>query len=731
MMGDKVFQRRVKALVVMAFTASLVVAGRLAQLQGLQHAEFEAEVAAVLSRPPMTLPSVRGAIRDRHGETLVADEPCWDVCFDYAVLAVASEKEAADLYQRYGLAARRPEASESAAARSAAFLEEVLASYRTLARLTGTSPGELRETAESIKRRVKLVREAVSRRLGFEETVREELQAHPIIAGLSEDDLLNLRPLAQRFPWLKIVPSTRRGFHDATAFAHLLGGMGRVDEKCLREDPFSDDPRRRYLTDDLKGNSGVERLAEERLRGARGWEQRDRDGRIEQRVDPVNGSNVRLTLDAGLQRGLYDYLSEKVPALPYSSGAVIVVLDVASRDVLAMVSYPSYDPARLSEDYRALADDTPRLPLWFRAASSEYNPGSIIKPLTCLAVLGSGAWPLDRVVNCQGYLFPDNPDAGASKCWAIAGTQERMRHGPVSVVEALVGSCNIYMYEAGIAMGMDGLTQWNDMAGLGRPAGTGLVEEADGINPTPAWLQGRGIAISRAHARLFAIGQGELQVTPIQAANLAALYADGRYRPVRLLLDEPERPAWEWPGGPELWRALREGLYGVVNRPSGTAYDYARLEDSEFALCGKTGSASTHPRPTRYAIEYTDDGGRLGTVDIPAGSESDALDRFVRRMGLSPEAVDRVTATAFWPEQEPEEGGHAHAWFIGFLQPLDGVGRPDWSRVPPLAFAILIEYGGSGGRVSGAMAPDVSRLLIRFWEEGRARQQAMAGGVAR
>lgn len=737
------FERRLRLVLGVLAAAMFVLAARLVDLQILRADEFRRRAEEVTRRRPQSLPFARGSILDRSGRPLAYDQPCWDVCVDYAVIAlepehVAALVRAAQRQGRYpGLVGER---DIEAALRAdidrmwdelAAFEEEGTEAWRH----DGTREAVLQRAAE-IRDRVERIQQAVSRRAGYERDVREEYVAHPFVTGLSHERHIEARLHFRDVPWVEVNSSWQRAYTLAEPFAHVLGGLAAVSADDIASDPHKDQPFARYLPSETIGVSGVEWLAETALRGRRGALV-ERDGRRDEQesVDAVNGQDVRLTIRADLQARLYDVLRDATLSHPDVPAGSIVVLDVATRDVLALVSYPAYDPGALRRDYDVLADQTAALPLLFRAVGCGFAPGSIVKPLVCLAGADSGIMPVEKRVNCQGYLNPSNPSAW--RCWEVAGTGGRKAHGDVNVVEALRGSCNVFMYHVGQSVGFERLYDYFQFAGIGETTGSGLREETPGRNPTPAWLSHHDLPITPGMLRNLAIGQGDLLVTPLQAANLMAFYADGRKAPVRLLAGATAGPVYTRSISPQAWSAIREGLYLVVNDPDGTAYDHARLEDDRYALCGKTGSATVHPRPTQYEVVYTDALGdsppgssplrgeplrvspRSGeppdgehTERIPAGSRSDAVARFERRYPPDRYRILSCEPALFWPPNTPRDERLSHAWFCGFLQPLGPDHRPDWRRTATTAFAVLLEYGGSGGRVSGPVARQVAGVLL-------------------
>jgi cell division protein FtsI/penicillin-binding protein 2 len=716
-----VFERRLKALVWVLGVMLLIMVLRLGQLQIVQGSYYRQRAERSFRFAPRQIPFVRGSILDRTGEVLVADEPCWDLAVDYGVIAAAVGDGPAAIkaqVQRWKRRGRYPQA-ETDEEVERAFRDDLEAMWACMARFAGEgqpiSTDELRDRARGIYEQIVRIRRAVADRRGFDAPVAEETEAHALISGLDSDRQIAARELFAGYPWAHVEPSSTRSFvGDAAPFAHVLGRLGKVNATDIADDPNADDPFAKYRADERLGITGVEWAAQRILRGRRGQITEDRDGSLvdEGYIAPADGSDIRLTLHAGLQRRLYRLLGAAVEGIPESSGGAIVVLDVARRDVLALVSYPSYDPTRFNELYPLLRDDTNRLPLRFRAVANRYVPGSTIKPLVCLSGLMRGKITLDDRELCTGYLFDDVRDRW--RCWQIHGTNQRKAHGAVDVVEALTGSCNVFMYRLAEKLGVDGLCSAFDMVGIGSYSGIGLREEVKGINPTPSWLMTyRNTRATPGTARLFGIGQGELAMTPVQVANLMATYASGRYRHVTLIKRDTPTPEWIIPATSEQWMAVRRGIYGVINDPTGTAYHFARFEHDRWVLCGKTGSATAHPWPTSYRIPYTDDNGAERVALVRAGSKRTAVERFAaeyRKATFNPAGAEVATR---WPRDPPPPGHkHSHAWVAAYLQARDAAGQPDWSQPPRVAFSVLVEYGGSGGRTSGPLAKAVAAELL-------------------
>lgn len=719
--------------------ALFIVVVRLGQLQVVNADYYRAQARQAVLRKPKALPFVRGSILDRTGEPLVRDEPGWALTIDFAVIAAgvnSSGPEMTRLVERFHRTGRYVEAT-TIEETARAFRAELSTMWTDLASFASldkpVSADELRDRGQAIHARIKRIRRIVTDRRGFDAPVAEERQPHGLVTGLDATRQIEAREWFRKYPWVHVRPSTiRRVLGFGEAIAHVVGRMGRVDATNVAADPNADDPFARYRANERLGVSGVEYAAEARLRGRRGRLTTDRDGQVvsEATIEAENGEDVFVTLNAELQRRLYRLLGETVDSIPNSSGGSLVVLDVATREVLALVSYPSYDPNRFDELYPVLRDDTERMALRFRAVSNRYPPGSTVKPLTCLTGLMSGLITPNTLETCTGYLLPDHHDRW--RCWKMHGTNIRKAHGSIDVVGALTGSCNVFMYRLGDRVGVDRLCNSMDMVGFGHTTGLGLREEVKGVNPTPSWLAtNKGTPVYPGHARNFAIGQGEILVTPVQLANLMAIYASGTFRTLTLISPNTpiETPELTLPVSPEAFLSIRRGIYGVVNDPNGTAYNHAHFLNDRWALCGKTGSATAHRWPTAYRVEYTAKDGSEQAVIVQAGAKKPAIDRFV---AAHPDATfdpEHVTVSAKWPRNAPKDSKYSHAWFGGYLQEIDAGGRPNWTATPPLAFSVMVEFGGSGSRTTGPLAKRIAQTLLDvFGPELTVDRVAASGG---
>lgn len=693
------FESRTKWFSILLALIALVIIARLVDIQIIRAGYFEKLAERMLTRPVTYLRAVRGSILDRSGRVLATDEPTFDVSVHFDMLSggTASLRSWARALRKRGDYSEGTPLVEI----EADLRQRVDDTWQRLADLTGRSAAELHERGEAIYRRVKRVRESVRRRHGYDQPVEEENMFHALVEGVSDETALAVRMEIEVLPWVSVPPSSRRVTHDADDFCHLLGRLGAVSLEHIENDPFGEDELRRLRPGERVGISGVERLGETTLRGTRGKILKDFDGAELERVEQVGGGRVRLTIDAEFQGQVLGFVREAVQACEYPSGGAAVVIDVRTREILALASYPTFRIDALSRNYDVLSRDRKRMPLRSRAIQEHYPPGSPCKIATLTAALTEGVTTVTRQIECRGYLH--NPRS--FRCWYYR--QYGLTHGLQTAEEAVKHSCNIYFYTVGEELGAGRLCEYFKLFGMGRTQGTGLIEEASGIVPDEAWMMRvQERRYQRADARNFAIGQGEVSATPLQVANTTAAIASGRWEPVKLLLDgadaaRPREAARELPA--DALRVARRGMWRVVNEQGGTAVG-VRLDTPGYQICGKTGSAQSVPRVIRrrYTLQWPD--GRTETVT--AVSRAEALRRF---SGAKPRVVGSRILERY--PNLADEAPPSHAWFIGYTQTSDTpLGATPRGRA--YAIAVLIEYGGSGGQVAGPVAKRIAEAAL-------------------
>jgi len=421
-----------------------------------------------------------------------------------------------------------------------------------------------------------------------------------------------------------------RAYPHGSLAAHVVGYMAEIDEETL-----SRLEAQGYEPGDRVGVSGLEGWGERYLSGTRGGTLAiiSPDGRIvwtlaERPAEP--GSSIYTTLDVDLQRAAESILGRWVGA--------VAVLDVHNGEVLAMVSYPRYNPGVLTagataEQWRALLND-PQRPFLNRAIAGVYPPGSSFKivPMSAgMEVLGLTQY---NTYYCAGR-WDGLMDGATRYCWLRSG------HGTLDLLNGLVYSCDTVFWEIGKALNERdpyALPLYAQGFGLGTATGLNALDEAAGLIPDPDW-KAQHYSGAEQHwlprdAVNMAIGQGDVLVTPLQMANLVAAVANGGtlYRP-------------------RLVRGIQSLMGGIVQ-------EYAP------EVLGQLPVSAANLQVVRHAME--------GVVTYGTASRA-FIGATVPMAGKS--------GTAEAPPGEP------HAWFVGYAPAHD----------PRVAVAVVLEHGGEGG----------------------------------
>ena len=403
-----------------------------------------------------------------------------------------------------------------------------------------------------------------------------------------------------RFPGVELEPYLTRRYPYGDLFAHIIGYVGRVDEKDL-EMLGEGNAALTHI-----GKSGLERYYEQQLRGKVGYEQvetnvQGRAIRTVGRVAAQSGTDLRLSIDADLQRTL-------VAAFGTQEGAA-VAMDPRTGEVLAMVSLPSYDANLFVNgishtDFKAL-NDNPSRPQFNRLVLGGVAPGSTLKPLIALAGLDSGVRrPEDRVLSTGMFYLP-----GTSRGW---GDSHRGGHGWTDLRKSIAQSVNTYYYRLALDLGIDRFDQYMASYGFGSPTGIDLTGEIGGILPSPAykaksrkerWYPGDTVNVS--------IGQGDWKVTPLQLARGVSGLASGQLRTPHLVMQQragfdhdwvatPQKPSRPISPNAANVQAVREGMMATM-QPGGSG---ARVAvGAGYLMAGKTGTAQVISRKGTAAVD--------------------------------------------------------------------------------------------------------------------------------
>lgn len=400
------------------------------------------------------------------------------------------------------------------------------------------------------------------------------------------------------FPGVVLTIEGSRRYPEGALAAALLGYVGRINEQEITDDRYKG-----YSGNELIGKDGLEKSYETELRGLEGKVAvvTDPFGRPVSGYDftqPLSGNNLHLTLDSKLQRFTEEYLAKQMEWIGAQNDkeanplrGAVVVQNVKTGAILAMVSYPTYDPNWFvtGDDQLEKVLNDPLSPL-FNWAMMPFPPGSTYKMGVGLAALEAGVLGPYQQIHCDTTYFRDR----TRKNWTFYD------QGMADVARSLAISCDPYFYEAGYLLGIDRLANFLTQFGFGKETGIDLPDEAHGTNPTEEsygerWFEGNIYSVG--------IGQGDVLTTPLQLANYTATIAmrGTRMQPhlvqritsatgeVVKEIEPIELPPVQ--AKPEYWDRIQAGMRLAATAADGTAT--RAFEGFPYKVAAKTGSSET------------------------------------------------------------------------------------------------------------------------------------------
>lgn len=424
------------------------------------------------------------------------------------------------------------------------------------------------------------------------------------------------------FPGIAVIKQPLRDYKSGNLASHIIGYIGKIrdDEYKAKKDT--------YAIDDYIGRTGIEYVFEEYLKGENGIRQIDMDIDGTQTgeyiaKEAIAGANVVLTIDANLQTAAENALKNNIEKIRNggfsqrynAKGGAVVVTNVKTGEVLALASYPNYSPAELyngltTERWNAINND-PTLPLYNRAISGSYAPGSTFKMVTAVAALETGVVTKNERINDVG-IYRGVPNT-APVCWIW--TQSHIGHGRLNIVDAIQKSCNYFFYEMGNRMGIDNLVKYVKYFGLGQKTGIELPSETSGTIASKETSEAKGKRWQGGDVLSAAIGQGDNDFSPIQMARYISILVNGGHRiDLSIVKSVIRADGTEVPRNEiedfvnkklniqneeieqldikqETIDTVLEGMKSVAMESGGTAYSIFRNFNIEVG--GKTGSAET------------------------------------------------------------------------------------------------------------------------------------------
>jgi|LSQX01.1.fsa_nt_gb penicillin-binding protein 2 len=432
--------------------------------------------------------------------------------------------------------------------------------------------------------------------------------------NVSSETVAQLEERHQEFPGVTIDVVPQRQYTGAENCGHILGYI-----RGISPEEYQEKKDKGYKITDLIGKIGVEKTQEEYLRGTNGsrWVEVDTSGRVMGEVGSkpaIPGNDVILTIDSRLQKAAMESLEKNIELIKAradnrlnfgdANAGAAVAIDVNSGEILALASYPSYDPSiylagpedkKAQEAIISLTKDEVNRPLVHRAIQGIYAPGSTFKPLTAIAGLEEGAITEKTAIYDTGV-------------YRIDGMDFRCHGGPhysTNLIKAMETSCNFFFNEVAYRIGIDNLDKWSKLFGLGEYTGVELSAEGKGWRAnreTKRILQKQDNAWVPADTVQAGMGQSFNAYTPLQLANYVATLANGgtRFKPhiVKKIVNydgstvmETDIEYEKLPSDAENIALVRRSMEKVTNEQDGTAY--AVFKDFPFRVAGKTGTPET------------------------------------------------------------------------------------------------------------------------------------------
>ena len=423
---------------------------------------------------------------------------------------------------------------------------------------------------------------------------------------------------SHEFPGVLIDVEPERKYVEPSNVAHILGYIGMLSDKEYEANKDAG-----YKLNDTIGKVGIEKAAENYLRGINGKKrvEVDTSGRLTSELSSepaIPGNNVYLTIDSRLQKVAMESLERNIELIRSKAdnrknfgdayAGAVVAMDVNNGEILAMASYPTYDPSIFlpgcddpeaeKKKYEFMFDEK-NTPMLNRAIRGIYTPGSIYKPITAIAALEEGVIRADTMLYDKGYT-----DLGGMRFYCLEYRNGQGAHHSIDLNEALATSCNIYFHEIGVKTGIDRIDKWAKLFGLGELTGIEIPdEEVKGIRANQETKKERRNDIWRpADTAQASIGQFDNMFTPIQIASYVSTLANGgkKYKPHLIKsvkkydgsIVMETKPEYETvPVSKETMEAINEGMIAVSNSVEGTAA--SDFKDFPFTVASKTGTPET------------------------------------------------------------------------------------------------------------------------------------------
>ncbi len=485
---------------------------------------------------------------------------------------------------------------------------------------------------------------------------KQAFESIPLKVNVSEEEIARFSVNRHRFPGVEITALVNRYYPLTGTSAHALGYVSRIN---VQEVQTLD--KRNYSGTTHVGKSGVEKFYEDVLHGQVGYQRveinaQGRTLRVLETIPPTPGSDLILSIDAHLQQVAQESLEGR-------KGSVIA-MDPHTGEVLVFISAPAFDPnpfvSGISSRQYSLLHNDPGRPLFNRALTGLYPPGSTIKPMLALAGLHYQVTSAEKTM-FAGPFFQLRGHKRKYRDWKESG------HGWVDMYKAIAQSCDVYFYTLAHDLGIDHIAEFLTRFNFGAKTKIDSWGEVEGIVPSRQWKRSAyGQPWYPGETVITGIGQGYTLVTPLQlAVATSALATRGQLVRPRLLraIHKQGEPVEMVPAAVTAdikvsngnhWQQIISAMVDAVHKPNGTAYQIGK--DAKYRIAGKTGTAQV------FSLDEDEE----------------------------------------YDEETIAEELRDHALFIGFA-PVDN---------PRIAIAVIIENGGSGSKAASIAKIVMDRYLL-------------------
>lgn len=762
------FVRRLMLVAAVACAGGVALSGQLWRLTVVEGAALRSDAERRLSRITW-IPTTRGRILDRKGRILAEDRPAYDLAVDYSVLSGEWAVKRAGRYARRAHAAQWGKLS--AAERGdlidrylPAYADQVESMWTRIAISTGVSGDALLRRQDELLDRIARTHRVISsarkqqlldaalargeeitteveRRVGqaADQAIKEQRDQHVVVPRMSEASAFELMRIVGStrdlypggpgsepdevdvLPGVSVIDAGARDYPmerfrvevDRSTFPGPLKieGVETVEVEgiavhvlgAMRDNLFKEDAERRdtelrgdaamravaitpagtdrgeYRAGDAVGRGGIEESQELRLRGLRGVVTTRVDTEERTTIAPSPGHDINLAIDIALQARIQAIMDPSLglalaqpwhgdenPTVPVGTplNGAVVVLDVDTGDILSMVSTPTYTRTQLRDDPGAIFNDPVNASWLNRCIARPYPPGSIVKAIVLVGAVTRGNFGLAQRIACNGHLLPGKPDL--YRCWVykrFGTTHDATLGHPLSGRDALTVSCNIFFYTLGQRLGPEGVRWVYKTFGLGTPFNLGIGQEFNGF----LGIDGDESNLQIGDAIFMGMGQGPVAWTPLHAAHAyATLARSGVVIPPRIVMGETASPVELDLDQGAIEEALA-GLDGSVNASNGTGHSIA----------------FDAGRENLFNVPGIHVWGKTGTAEAPS-------------IIVDPDGAGPTSPVTL------RQGDHS--WFVVMA-------APNGEERPRFVVAVLMEYAGSGGKVSGPIANQVLHAL--------------------